>query len=147
MAGDDADRGAEFSNDVKKVPQSKSRQHAQAMRCTIRTSVSLPTFDFDGWHRTFKLYTRNFSKTGTLTKSKAQEQSTLSLVSETDAEVALIMNPPVTRPSALDVAYSPDAEVPEEQLEAEGSTTDDAETPRIYVGDVKLAGSGVYGVL
>ena len=55
-------------------------------------------------------------------------------MSETDAEVADIMNPPASNTMTSqddDVAYSPDAQVPEEDLESEGTATDDAETPRI----------------
>ena len=64
------------------------------------------------------------------------------MVSETDAEVALIMNPPPPAQRADDVAYSPEAEVPEEQLDTDGTTTDDAETPRILIGESKAnAGS------
>lgn len=77
--------------------------------------------------------------TGGLTKTKTQEQSTLSLVSETDAEVAQFMNPATPTPTSQavshqddDIAYSPEAQVPEEELDA-GATTDEAETPRIAI--------------
>ena len=74
-----------------------------------------------------------------MSKGKTQEQSTLSLVSETDVEVANILGPVplpekhATPSSVAAAVYSPEAEIPEEELDTEGTTTDDAETPRIAI--------------
>ena len=63
-------------------------------------------------------------------------------MSETDVEVANILAPfprtqhePVAPSASVAAAsaYSPEAEIPEEDIDTEGTTTDDAETPRIAI--------------